>query len=83
MPVGKSFDRAHLGCLNASKVVEDDTRNPMRISGHDAILPSTARNGTGALPLGATAHGEGAQLAPSKVMSIHGLRSSKFLGPGQ
>ena len=55
----------------------------MRICGHDAILPSTAWEGTGALPFGATAHGEGAQLAPSKAMGIHGLGGSRQQVPGQ
>ena len=40
--VGKSLDRAYLGCLNASEMEEDDTRNLVGISGENAVLPGTA-----------------------------------------
>ena len=80
MPVGKSLDRAHLGSLNAGKVVEDDARDTVCVSRHYTILPGTAREGARTLMLGTASHSKGAKLAPGKGMRVCGPRRCKLLG---
>ena len=80
MPVGKSLDSAHLGRLDRSKAAQDNAGDIMRGRGNSTINIHTPRKSTRALPLRATARGEGPQPLPGNVVSIVRARSGKFLG---
>ena len=80
MPVGKSLDSAHLSRLNGGEMAQDNASDVVSGRGNGTINIHTPREGPRALPLRATARGEGPQSLPGHIVRIVGARGGKLLG---